>query len=104
MHSEIERIHPVEILLEEGSNLIEALAPHPAIKHRPTWEFEHSTAIDLLCQQFNTRDLLVGVSELTMARRCWLSLQYVQYPTQSTAAYNSDQSTFSYRHDINGHD
>ncbi len=55
--SEIERIKPAEILLQEELSEVDAAIKHPAKRRRPVWEFELDNAYRTLTQHFNTRDL-----------------------------------------------
>ncbi len=54
LESELERLHPAELLVPEGFNRI---APRAHTRQRPPWHFEAETAQRLLTQQFNTQDL-----------------------------------------------
>jgi DNA mismatch repair protein MutS len=55
--SEIGRIQPAEILLQEELSEVEAALNHPAKRRRPIWEFELENANRILTEHFNTRDL-----------------------------------------------
>lgn len=55
--SEIGRIQPAEILLQEELTEVEAALNHPAKRRRPIWEFELENANRILTEHFNTRDL-----------------------------------------------
>lgn len=55
--SEIGRIQPAEILLQEELSEVEAALNHPAKRRRPVWEFELENANRVLTVHFNTRDL-----------------------------------------------
>jgi DNA mismatch repair protein MutS len=55
--SEIGRIQPAEILLQEELTEVEAALNHPAKRRRPIWEFEIENANRVLTEHFNTRDL-----------------------------------------------
>lgn len=55
--SEIGRIKPAEILLQEGLLEVETTLNHPAMRKRPAWEFELDNANRILTEHFNTRDL-----------------------------------------------
>jgi DNA mismatch repair protein MutS len=66
--AEFERLRPAEILVAEH-------APHPwqsrsdvAVRERPPWHFETTSATRLLCEQFGTRDLSgFGLDERPLA-------------------------------------
>lgn len=55
--TEIERIKPAEVLLQEELTEVDSAIKHPALRRRPVWEFELDNAIRTLTQHFNTRDL-----------------------------------------------
>jgi DNA mismatch repair protein MutS len=55
--SEIGRIKPAEILVQEALSEVEAALNHPAKRKRPVWEFELDNANRILTEHFNTRDL-----------------------------------------------
>ncbi len=55
LQAELARLKPAEILAPE--NLLLPLFGKTAIKKRPLWEFELSSAERLLCKQFGTQDL-----------------------------------------------
>lgn len=55
--SEIERINPAEILIEEQTHYPKRLAKHPCLRQRATWEFEYKTAQNLLKEQFQVKEL-----------------------------------------------
>ena len=55
--SEIGRIQPAEILLQEELTEVEAALNHPAKRRRPIWEFEIENANRVLTEHFNTHDL-----------------------------------------------
>ncbi|GJM14055.1 MAG: DNA mismatch repair protein MutS [Pseudohongiella sp.] len=55
--SEIGRIQPAEILLQEELSEVEAALNHPAKRRRPIWEFEIENAHRTLTEHFKTRDL-----------------------------------------------
>jgi len=83
--SELERIQPAELLISEDSSSMELFLQHAALKRRPPWEFELSTAVSTLCQQFKTKDLAgFGVAQSSLglsAAGCLL--QYVKYTQRS---------------------
>ncbi len=54
--SELNRIKPTELLLSEHSTL-ELTSVVRCITRRPAWEFEKESAVQALCQQFQTLDL-----------------------------------------------
>jgi len=78
--AEIERIQAVEIIISESSLLDQQLESH-SIKRRPAWEFEYSTAISQLTQQFNVKDLNgFGINHLTLGiTAAGAMLQYIKF-------------------------
>ncbi len=83
--AELERIKPRELLVSENSLDAEMRRADCALQRRPPWEFDHSTALSLLCRQFGTQDLAAfGVSHLPLAiRAAGCLLQYLQYTQRS---------------------
>ncbi len=55
--TELERIKPAEILIQDDRLSLEAALKHPALRKRPPWEFELDNAVRLLTSHFKTRDL-----------------------------------------------
>ncbi len=85
LNIELARLKPAETLVHEDLDL--SLWPDlPGVRKRPPWEFEPETAVRLLTQQFNTRDLSgFGCDNLTVAiTAAGCLLQYVK-DTQRTA-------------------
>lgn len=78
--AELERLKPAELLVSEDFPEVKLLN-NATLKFRPPWEFELSTARQLLCQQFKTQDLRgFGVEELNLAlSAAGCLLQYVKY-------------------------
>lgn len=65
LHSELERLKPTELLISEDCTLTLQFA---GIRRRAPWEFELDTAIRLLTQQMQTRDLAgFGCMDMTYA-------------------------------------
>lgn len=83
--AELERIQPAELLISEDSPCAELFSHHSALKRRPPWEFELSTAQNMLCQQFKTQDLKgFGISQNSLAiAAAGCLLQYVTYTQRS---------------------
>lgn len=84
--AELERLKPSELLISESSQDADLHRVICALQRRPPWEFEHSTALALLCRQFGTQDLAgFGVNHLPLAiRAAGCLVQYLQY-TQRAA-------------------
>ncbi|MET0065032.1 MAG: DNA mismatch repair protein MutS [Candidatus Thiodiazotropha sp.] len=57
LRSELERLAPAELLLDEDSRLAESLSLRCGITRRPAWHFDSDSAVHLLSRQFGTRDL-----------------------------------------------
>ncbi|TDY02408.1 DNA mismatch repair protein MutS [Thiohalophilus thiocyanatoxydans] len=57
LHSELVRLQPAELLVEESFNSDPLDSRVLAIKPRPPWFFDHDSAYRLLCEQFQTRHL-----------------------------------------------
>ncbi|NEV64241.1 DNA mismatch repair protein MutS [Thiorhodococcus minor] len=55
--SELERLKPAEVLLDEDSRLDTALRIEQGVSHRPAWHFDPDSGEQRLCQQLGTRDL-----------------------------------------------
>lgn len=84
LQTELERLHPAEILIPE--NFSKNLLPQYAgIQHRPEWDFECDTATRLLTQHFNTHDLAgFGCQDMPLAiTAAGCLLQYAKETQQS---------------------
>ena len=55
--TEIERIKPAEILLNDELIEVDGAITHPAKRKRPVWEFEIDNAVRTLTEHFKVRDL-----------------------------------------------
>ncbi len=82
LDSELERIRPAELLINEEAQHSVLLA---CSKRRPAWEFEYSTAQNLLCQQFGTQNLSgFGADQMPLAIcAAGCLLQYLKYTQKS---------------------
>lgn len=81
LQTELERLKPSEILINEAYNLHHKLNL-PGIRLRPPWEFDLSTATKLLTEQFHTQDLQgFGFSQQHTIALCAAGclLQYAKY-------------------------
>ncbi|GAB6041334.1 DNA mismatch repair protein MutS [Endothiovibrio diazotrophicus] len=84
--SELERLRPAELLINDELALPAAVEDRPGTGRRPPWHFEGETAFRLLTAQFATRDLSgFGCDGLTVAiGAAGALLQYVK-DTQKAA-------------------
>jgi DNA mismatch repair protein MutS len=57
LHSELERLNPAEILIEEGQESAAGAKDDRKIRAMPPWHFDCETATRSLCAQFGTQDL-----------------------------------------------
>lgn len=57
LHSELQRLNPVEVLINEDLSALDLLDTRPGLRRRPPWEFEIDSAERLLNKQFGTKDL-----------------------------------------------
>ena len=57
LHSELQRLSPVEILISDQLREFEFLEYHPSVRRRGPWEFDSESAQRLLNRQFSTKDL-----------------------------------------------
>ncbi len=55
--SELERLRPAEILVDEDSRLPDDLSLDRGVARRPAWHFDPESGARLLCSQLGTRDL-----------------------------------------------
>ncbi len=78
--SELERLKPAEILIEEDSRLPNELRIEHGVTRRPLWHLDPDSGERLLCQQFGTRDLAgFGCAALRLAvGAAGCLLQYVR--------------------------
>ncbi|MES2203851.1 MAG: DNA mismatch repair protein MutS [Pseudomonadota bacterium] len=84
LQTELERLHPAEILIPE--NFPKPLLPsYAGAQERPAWDFEFDTATRLLTQHFNTHDLAgFGCEEMKLAiTAAGCLLQYAKEMQQS---------------------
>jgi len=57
LQSELERLQPAELLIDEGLSLPESVSVSAAVRRLPPWHFDTTTAARQLNEQFGTRDL-----------------------------------------------
>lgn len=97
--SELERLHPAEVLISEDDRLPASIHEIPGLRRQAPWHFEHDSALRLLLSQFGTHDLNgFGCQELHLAIcAAGCLLQYVK-DTQRTALPHI-RSLISERHE-----
>lgn len=59
LQSELQRLNPAELLVSEQFSHPDVIKSIPIVHERPAWDFDHTTAVKLLCQQFSTKSLSV---------------------------------------------
>jgi DNA mismatch repair protein MutS len=86
--SEVERLRPAEIIINEEYQLPDYF-PTYSIRKRPPWDFEYQSAHDLLCQQFQTKDLDgFGIGHLKGAiAAAGALLQYIKFTQRDAIPY-----------------
>jgi len=84
--SELERISPAELLVNEETAIADTLKNTIGFKYRPPWDFEFTTATRLLTEQFATHDLSgFGCDEMTVAISAAGCLIHYAKETQRTS-------------------
>ncbi|CAH9053260.1 DNA mismatch repair protein MutS [Pseudoalteromonas holothuriae] len=86
LSSTLQRLQPAELLYPESFKNLHLIEQFKGARRRPDWEFDLDTARHLLCQQFETKDLIgFGVdSAHTALVAAGCVMQYVK-DTQRTA-------------------
>jgi DNA mismatch repair protein MutS len=57
LQNELLRLHPAELLIPEILSQLDSIKMIPIVHERPIWDFNHSTAVKLLCEQFCVKSL-----------------------------------------------
>jgi DNA mismatch repair protein MutS len=84
--AEIERLNPAELLIPEEWQGSGQIAKRRGARQRPLWEYDADTAQQLLCRQFETKDLSgFGCDHLTVALTAAGCLLAYARETQRTA-------------------
>jgi DNA mismatch repair protein MutS len=86
LFSALERLNPAEILISENNLLKKELSKITnKISYRPIWDYDLTSAVQSLCQQFHTKDLQgFGAADAHLAlQAAGCLLQYIKY-TQRT--------------------
>jgi DNA mismatch repair protein MutS len=96
--SELERIQPVELLISEEFPYQELLHNIKGIRRRPVWDFEFDSALNLLVQQLQTKDLAgFGCMDLSTAlSAAGCLLQYVKDTQRQALPHIHSIQTESY--------
>ncbi|MCF6435274.1 DNA mismatch repair protein MutS [Pseudoalteromonas sp. MMG022] len=86
LSSTLQRLQPAELLYPESFKNLHLIEQFKGARRRPDWEFDLDTAKHLLCQQFETKDLIgFGVEQAhTALIAAGCVMQYVK-DTQRTA-------------------
>lgn len=100
LQSELERLKPAEILINDMADYLANILNQANLKRRPPWEFEFSTAVRLLTEQLQTKDLSAfGCDDHPLGLTAAGSLlQYVKY-TQRSALPHIQNLTVERRED-----
>lgn len=99
LQSEIERLRPSEILIDENNRSL--LSSLKGIRYRPSWEYDLTTAKQLLRDQFATQDLTgFGITHSYDNALCAAGclLQYVKY-TQKQALPHLNRLSVEHQED-----
>ena len=99
LQSELERLNPAEVLVEEGQEAAAQVTDDRKVTSMPPWHFDFETATRSLCTQFGTQDLAgFGCADLPAAiSAAGCLLTYVKN-TQRTALLHLEKLTAE-RHD-----
>ncbi|MBB1269171.1 DNA mismatch repair protein MutS [Shewanella sp. SR44-3] len=86
LEAELQRTRPVELLYSEDFSNLSLINHLKGIRRRPEWEFDFDTSVNLLLQQFGTKDLHgFGISDARLSlQAAGCLMQYVK-DTQKTA-------------------
>ena len=100
LQAELQRIAPVELLYCEDFETMQLIENARGLRRRPIWEFELSTALQLLNRQLGTRDLRSFGVEKAVLGLCAAGclLQYAK-ETQRTALPHIQSISLIQNHD-----
>lgn len=86
LEAELQRTRPAELLYSEDFSDMQLINNLKGIRRRPEWEFDYDTCVNLLLNQFGTKDLHgFGISDARLAlQAAGCLMQYVK-DTQKTA-------------------
>lgn len=86
LKSELARLKPAELLINETSQHQALLSDNYTLTERPAWTFDHASNHELLIKQFNTKDLQgFGCEQLILATTAAGSLLSYCHDTQRSA-------------------
>ncbi|ARU56061.1 methyl-directed mismatch repair protein [Oleiphilus messinensis] len=100
LQGELQRVRPAELLISEDFPYTELTNQYQGVRRQPVWYFESDTAMRLLTQQFQTRDLQgFGCQEMDLAiPAAGCLLQYAK-DTQKSALPHINTLTSERRED-----
>ncbi|MCG8610097.1 MAG: DNA mismatch repair protein MutS [Pseudomonadales bacterium] len=100
LQGELQRVRPAELLISEDFPCTELTNQYQGVRRQPVWYFESDTAMRLLTQQFQTRDLQgFGCQEMDLAiPAAGCLLQYAK-DTQKSALPHINTLTSERRED-----
>jgi DNA mismatch repair protein MutS len=94
LQSELERLNPAEVLVEEGQEAAAWITDDRKVRAMPPWHFDFETATRSLCAQFGTRDLAgFGCADLNAAVSAAGCLLAYAQDTQRTALPHLEKLT-----------
>jgi len=94
VHSELKRIQPAELLIAEQTPAVNESSTGIATRSVPNWYFDFDVANDLLCRQFNTKNLTAyGCQDFPLAvSAAGALLQYTKDMQYDSVPHISDFS------------
>jgi DNA mismatch repair protein MutS len=94
VHSELKRIQPAELLVTEQSPAVDQSSTGIATRSVPNWYFDFDVANELLCRQFNTKNLVAyGCQDFPLAvSAAGALLQYTRDMQYDSVPHISDFS------------
>lgn len=86
LKNELQRLNPAELLVSEKFAHIDAIKTIPIVHERPVWDFDHTSAVRLLCEQLGVKTLgAFQCEERTVALSAAGALLRYAKETQRTA-------------------
>jgi len=94
VHSELKRIQPAELLVTEQNPAVNEVSTGIATRAVPNWYFDFNVANELLCRQFNTKNLVAyGCQDFPLAvSAAGALLQYTKDMQYDSVPHISDFS------------